>query len=173
MERLPILCPRSATETRKPLILIAALPLPFDAEAPSLPQSTVGSASIDSRLLSAFHFLFVIILAHRQMDCQTSHGLSYPDTINHQPTNRLLEAASHRCPRQCKTDQAKNTPTGSPPPITTDFRSPWVGTVRTRKITTNSCPSLEAGFGSDFCRVFLPERACFRPNRAKFHTVLI
>ena len=107
--------------------------------------------------LSAFHPLFVIIRALRRTNHQTPHSLSRPDPIHHQPTNRLPEPASHRCPQQRKTDQAKNTPTGSPPPITTDFRAPSVGTVRTRKITTYSCPSLEAGFGSDFCKVFLPE----------------
>lgn len=57
--------------------------------------------------LSALHSLFVIIRARRRTNHQTLHSLSRPDPIHHQPTNRLPEPASHSCPRQRKTDQAK------------------------------------------------------------------
>ena len=57
--------------------------------------------------LSAFHPLFVIIRARRRTNHQTLHSLSRPDPIHHQPTNRLPEPASHSCPWQRKTDQAK------------------------------------------------------------------
>ena len=122
--------------------------------------------------LSAFHSLFVIIRARRRTNHQTLHSLSRPDPIHHQPTNRLPEPASHSCPRQRKTDQAKHPDRISPAKHYRFPRSLGRDSSNTQ-ITTDSCTSLEAGFGSDFCRVFLPERACFRPNWAKFHTVLI
>ena len=132
MERLPMPCPsRSAiapplrhwgpAPERKPHP-IAALPHPSDAEAPSPPQSAVGSVILDSRRLpakspSCYHTgrafrissPFVIIRTRRRTNQQTLHSLSRPDPINHPPTNRLPEPASHSCPRQRKTDQAKNT----------------------------------------------------------------
>ena len=93
---------------------------------PSTPDAFLRKARpvITQGGLSAFHPLFVIIRTRRRTNHQTPHSLSRPAPINHQPTSRLPAPASHRCPRQRKTDQAKNAPTGSPPPNTTDFCAP-------------------------------------------------
>lgn len=76
---------------------------------PRLPTPPCGKPALLSHRAGFPRFtpLFVIIRARRRTNHQTLHSLSRPDPIHHQPTNRLPEPASHSCPRQRKTDQAK------------------------------------------------------------------